>query len=70
MSPKEILAKWDHAVACWRLSDRASIDSEVSELDKATLRRSSVLAACEFAEAAGGYLAGMDGPAAIALGWA
>lgn len=70
VTPKEILAKWDHAVACWRLSDRAAIDSEMPESEKRTLRHSSVMAGCAFIEAAGGYGSGVDGPAAIALGWA
>lgn len=69
MTPREILAAWDHAVALWRISDRASIASE-SEEEKTALRRASVDAAVEFIEAAGGYGVGVDGPAAIALGWA
>ena len=64
------LAAWDRAVALWRANGELCLTAGISSEVRQGVYEASVSSSMEFIEVMGGYAAGVDCPAAVALGWA
>lgn len=67
---RKMLAAWDAAVFVHRMTSDACVNPELTDAQKDAIRWASICTGLEAINALGGYASGIDGPAAISLGWA